>query len=86
MKSKRLKIHILLLLTSIIVGNSFFISESSAFVYSNPSTTPLWSYSTGTQYISAVAISADGSYITATCKSVSDLGVSSNGKLYLFNN
>ena len=76
MKSKRLKVHFLLLLTCIIIGNSFFISESSALVYSNPSTTPLWSYSTGDQYVSAVAISSEGYYTTATCQN----------NVYLFDN
>jgi len=87
MNSKQLKVHFLLLLTFIIIGNSFFISESSALVYSNPSTTPLWSYSTGNQYISAVAISSDGSCITATCQNnLVDINLPENGKLYLFDN
>jgi len=81
MNSKRLKVHFLLLLTLMIIGNTFFISESSALVYSDPSTTPLWSYSTGKQYVSAVAISSEGSYITATSRT--DVN---NGKLYLFDN
>jgi len=87
MNSKRLKVHFLLLLTFMIIGNSFFISESSAFVYSDPSTTPLWSYSTGNQYVSAVAISSEGSYITAICDNhVSNINLPENGKLYLFDN
>jgi len=87
MNSKRLKVHFLLLLTLMIIGNSFFISESSALVYSNPSTTPLWSYSTGKQYVSAVAISSEGSYITAICDNhVSNISLPENGKIYLFDN
>ncbi len=87
MKSKRLKVNFLLLLTCIIICNSFFISESSALVYSDPSTTPLWSYSTGNQYISAVAISSEGSYITATCQNnVNNINLPENGKVYLFDN
>ena len=87
MNSKRFKVHFLLLLTFIIIGNSFFISESSALVYSNPSTTPLWSYSTGKQYVSAVAISSEGSYITAICDNhVSNINMPQNGKMYLFDN
>lgn len=87
MNSKRLKAHFLLLLTFMIIGNSFFIRESSALVYSNPSTTPLWSYSVGKQFISAVAISSEGSYITATCDNqVSNINSPENGKLYLFDN
>ena len=85
--SKRLKVHFLLLLTSILIGNTFCISESSALVYSNPSTTPLWSYSTGNQYVSAVAISSDGSHVTATCQNnVAHISLPENGKLYLFDN
>ena len=86
--SKRLKVHFLLLLTFILIGNTFCISESSALVYSNPSTTPIWSYSTGNQYVSAVAISSDGSYITATCQNnVANISLlPENGKLYLFDN
>ena len=87
MKSKRLKVHFLLLLTCIIIGNSFFISESSALVYSDPSTTPLWSYSTGNQFVSTVEISNDGTYITATSEnSVTNINEKANGKLFLFNN
>ena len=87
MNSKRLKVYFLLVLTFMIIGNSFFISESSAFIYSDPSTTPLWSYSAGKQYISAVAISSDGSYVTATCQNnVNNISLPENGKLFLFNN
>jgi len=87
MNSKRLKVHFLLLLTFMIIGNSFFISEGSALVYSNPSTTPLWSYSTGKQYVNAVAISSEGSYITAICDNhVSNINWPENGKIYLFDN
>ena len=87
MNSKRLKVHFFLLLTFMIIGNSFFVSESSALVYSNPSTTPLWSYSTGTQFVSAVAISSEGSYITAICDNhESNINMPENGKMYLFDN
>ncbi len=87
MNSKRLKVHFLLLLTFMIIGNSFFIRESSAFIYSDPSTTPLWSYSAGKQYVSGVAISSEGSYITAICDNqVSNINLPENGKLYLFDN
>ena len=85
MKSK--KFNLILLLTIIIFGNPFLIIKSTALTYSNPSTTPLWSYSTGNQYISAVDISSDGSYITAASEnSVYNVAIKANGTLYLFNN
>lgn len=90
MNSKRRNFHFIVFLTIIILGlqNSFYITETSAyFDYSNPSTTPLWSYSLGNQFVSSVAISSDGKYITATCDNmVSDVRLPENGKLYLFNN
>lgn len=87
MSSKRFNFHFIIFLSIIILGNSFFIIESSAFSYSNPSTTPLWSYSTGKQYISAVAISSDGTYITAASENlVHDITMKATGTLYLFNN
>lgn len=90
MNSKRRNFHFIVFLTIIILGlqNSFFITETSAyFDYSNPSTTPLWSYSLGNQFVSSVAISSDGTYITATCDDmVSKASLPENGKLYLFNN
>ncbi|MFX1504466.1 MAG: WD40 repeat domain-containing protein, partial [Promethearchaeota archaeon] len=70
-----------------ILGNSFYVIEGSAFLYTNPSTTPLWSYSTGKQYISAVSISDDGSYIAGASEDlVSNIYQDANGKLYVFNN
>ncbi len=90
MNSKRRNFHFIVFLTIIILGlqNSFFLTETSAyFDYSNPSTTPLWSYSLGNQFVSAVAISSDGTYITATCDdSICNASLPENGKLYLFNN
>ena len=87
MNAKRLKTYFLLTLTSCIIWNSFFIDVSSAFTYSNPSTTPIWSYSTGNQLVSAVEISDDGTYITATSENlVLDIDEKANAKLYLFNN
>ncbi|MHA2009337.1 MAG: WD40 repeat domain-containing protein [Promethearchaeota archaeon] len=87
MKSKRLKVSHLPLLVIILLGHNFFIIESSAFSYSNPSTTPLWSYPTGNQFVSGVAISSDGSYITAACRNlVSDITMHENGKLFVFDN
>ncbi|NVM43426.1 MAG: WD40 repeat domain-containing protein [Candidatus Lokiarchaeota archaeon] len=69
------------------LANSLLISESSAFIYSDPSTTPLWSYSTGNQYPSAVAISSDGHYITATSQNnMYNINLPENGKLFLFDN
>ncbi len=85
MNTKRL--NLILLLTIIIFGNPFLIIKSTALTYSNPSTTPLWSYSTRNQYVSAVDISSDGSYITATSENlVYDITLKANGTLYLFNN
>jgi WD40 repeat protein len=87
MNSKRLNVHFFALLAIIIFGNSFFILRSSAFIYSNPSTSPLWSYSTGKQFISAVAISSDGSYISAACEYlISSIEQRAEGKLFLFDN
>ena len=87
MSLKRLKVHFLLIVIFCIIWNSFFIDESSAFTYSNPSTTPLWSYSTGNQFVSAVEISDDGTYITATSEnSVTNINEKAIGKLFLFNN
>ena len=92
MKSKRLNFYIILFLTIIIFGNSFFIIESSAggstyFDYKNPTTTPLWSYSLGKQFVSAVDISSDGTYIIAACDNmISDIRDPEEGILYLFDN
>ena len=87
MNTKRLKAHFLLIVTFCLIWNSFFIDESSALVYSNPSTTPLWSYSTGNQFVSTVEISDDGAYITATSENlVTNINEKANGKLFLFNN
>lgn len=85
MKSKRL--NLILFLTVILFGNTFFIFDSSAITYSNPSTTPVWSYSTGKQYVSAVAISSDGSYISATSENlVNNISIKAYGILFLFDN
>ncbi len=85
MNTKRL--ILILFFTIIIFGNPFLIIEGSALTYSNPSTTPVWSYSSGNRYISAVAISSDGSYITATSENlVYDISIKANGTLFLFDN
>ncbi len=85
MNTKRL--ILILFFTIIIFGNPFLIIEGSALTYSNPSTTPVWSYSTGNRYISAVAISSDGSYIAATDENlVYDISINANGTLFLFDN
>ena len=87
MNSKQLKIQLMLLLTVIFLGNSLFIFDTSAFTYSNPSTTPLWTYSTEKQYISAVSISSDGNYIAAASENlVYDISIKANGTLFLFDN
>jgi len=87
MNSKKCRFHFVTFLVIFILSNSIFIIESSALTYSHPSTTPLWSYSTKKQYVSAVAISSDGTYITATSEDlVHEITIKANGKFYLFNN
>ncbi|TFF89308.1 MAG: WD40 repeat domain-containing protein [Promethearchaeota archaeon] len=87
MSSRRFKITFLTFLLIFTIGNTFFINYGFAFVYSYQSTIPVWSHSTGNQFMSAVAISSDGKYIIGSCEdSVSHIEMRPHGKLFLFNN
>lgn len=87
MIAKRVNLWFISILGIILLGNSIFITEGSAFTYSNPSTTPLWTYSTGNQYLSAVAISSDGKHIVGASEIlISSSSQKPNGTLYLLNN
>ena len=86
MNSKSRILKIIFFSAVILLGNSFFIVESTAF-FTYRSTTPLWYYSLGRQFATAVEVSSDGAYITAICQNmVSNINDPEEGTLYLFNN
>ncbi len=87
MYSKRVLLQFMLILGIILLGSSFFIIEGFALLYSKPSTTPIWSYSIGNQYVSAVSISSDGSHIVAASEDYTNgMYEQPNGTLHLLNN
>ncbi|MFX1568771.1 MAG: WD40 repeat domain-containing protein [Promethearchaeota archaeon] len=86
MISKNSKLKIIIFSAVILLGNFCFIADSIAF-YTYRSTTPLWVYPLGRQFVNGVAISSDGTYITAICdNNPSSIYDPDEGILYLFNN